>query len=468
MSTIKRILSSISSKSSHVSDLSYTDTYFKEIGFKLGENSCLGSTESPDLDGEEISFYKDGFLFDEERSEEDEENSYASNENDVYEDEGDIESEIMDIDKITSLQDELNDIDIIAQVRIEKDDVIEENKKRKRLFPSTKGIRAYSNKYLSFLSHLLRADKTCDGSPEYSLNKSNHNLKIDESEGFFVNNQKSDNFTDMNLQVSHTHSTLENQHDTVVGDDAEGRTSVESAASAMRRRWTTIKFLFVIGGFWLIFAIVVIVLAFHDAAKNDNSVDSKAGEGLTQISNGWDILDLPTSTAPEFTAAHHELLAILTTVSPSSNETIYDYVSPQFKAFDWLAQSADLQSFSIQRLIQRWVLAIMFLTINGDSWSSNSETMNTNAWMSDTHECSWFSTHSTEICDAWDRITIISLGHVNARGTLPSELGLLSSIKHIYMPDNNILGTIPSELSELTKLGESISCIFDCSMSIFS
>ena len=46
-----------------------TDTYFDEIGFKLGDNSCLGSTESrQELDGEEILFYNDVSMYESDES----------------------------------------------------------------------------------------------------------------------------------------------------------------------------------------------------------------------------------------------------------------------------------------------------------------------------------------------------------------------------------------------------------------
>jgi Leucine-rich repeat (LRR) protein len=271
------------------------------------------------------------------------------------------------------------------------------------------------------------------------------------------------------------------------------------------RTKATIKFLLLLGSFLLIVAAVVLLLAAtqkNDNKKNawnntNNNNNNNDTTSLIPMSQGWDIdgniapfLDAssPTSTpptvppsisttAPPLTDTQEELLTILASVSPTSKEFIRDHrESPQFQALDWLANDVNVDKYSMRRLVQRWVMATFYLSTNGDDWDTATTTTTATttsnqttraglkgpagaeegtaaSWMSQTHECEWYTTHNQKIiCDGQERLVVLSLGHRNLRGTLPTELGLLTTLKRLYLPDNHIDGSIPTDLALLTKL----------------
>mmetsp|Transcript_12279 Transcript_12279/g.17127 ORF Transcript_12279/g.17127 Transcript_12279/m.17127 type:complete len:113 (+) Transcript_12279:78-416(+) len=46
----------------------------------------------------------------------------------------------------------------------------------------------------------------------------------------------------------------------------------------------------------------------------------------------------------------------------------------------------------------------------------------------------------------------LNVGGCNLRSTIPTELGLLEVVTHLWLDSNNLVGTIPSELGQLTNL----------------
>ena len=63
---------------------------------------------------------------------------------------------------------------------------------------------------------------------------------------------------------------------------------------------------------------------------------------------------------------------------------------------------------------------------------------------------SWCSFHGIT-CDDFDQIIKISLEQNNLEGTIPSELGMLASLRSLRLHYNYIAGTIPSELGALSS-----------------
>jgi len=55
-------------------------------------------------------------------------------------------------------------------------------------------------------------------------------------------------------------------------------------------------------------------------------------------------------------------------------------------------------------------------------------------------------------CDGFHQITRMSLGHNVLRGSLPSEIGILSASEYLVLSYNFITGTIPSEIGMLSSL----------------
>jgi len=140
----------------------------------------------------------------------------------------------------------------------------------------------------------------------------------------------------------------------------------------------------------------------------------------------------------------------------SRGETFADYYRGdddiRIKAREWLIRDPQFNSYSDDRLIQRWVLPILaygFRRASGPQTLSN--------WAQYTNECSWFHTlgedGGTELCNGNGLYVRLDLRRQNLVGTIPSELALLSNhLRMIHLFDNLIYGTVPSDLGSLANL----------------
>jgi len=89
------------------------------------------------------------------------------------------------------------------------------------------------------------------------------------------------------------------------------------------------------------------------------------------------------------------------------------------------------------------VLKKLYDSTNGSSW------FNTWNFTSDQSYCTYYG---IECGDESEQIVRIMLQSNNLRGSLPSELGMLSSLHYFDFDRNDITGTIPSELGVLSSL----------------
>lgn len=88
-------------------------------------------------------------------------------------------------------------------------------------------------------------------------------------------------------------------------------------------------------------------------------------------------------------------------------------------------------------------LVALYNSTNGQNWTNNS------GWLTNCDPCNnW----SGVICDANDRVTILSLSNNNLVGEIPSELKDLDQLTELYLFDNSIGGEIPPSLGILTNL----------------
>ena len=132
----------------------------------------------------------------------------------------------------------------------------------------------------------------------------------------------------------------------------------------------------------------------------------------------------------------------------SSQSSLRDTNSPQYKAVEWLVQDKvdNGSNWSGYELLQRYVLRVLYLSAGGDNWSNSAPT-------------SWFGASS--VCD-WGPITVqcngngqqvdrLQLGANNLQGTIPDELGHLTSLTYLNLFNNfQLTSTIPTQLGQLT------------------
>jgi Leucine-rich repeat (LRR) protein len=126
--------------------------------------------------------------------------------------------------------------------------------------------------------------------------------------------------------------------------------------------------------------------------------------------------------------------------------------SPQAQAYDWVLAHPPTEGDFVARQLQRFALATLFYSTDGGNWSVN------DGWLDpDVIECNWY--HDEEMKSACyngsQTVTGIGLYDNGIRGTLPSEIALLSSLELLLLDSNDELsGRIPESLATLPALVE--------------
>ncbi|CAB9499410.1 Leucine rich repeat N-terminal domain [Seminavis robusta] len=147
-----------------------------------------------------------------------------------------------------------------------------------------------------------------------------------------------------------------------------------------------------------------------------------------------------------------------------------DSESPHYAALEWIALNDtpvettisldflddnatmrdDLRS---QRLVQRYVLALLYFTTDGPTgWKESNE------FLSQDHECDWSGALSCTGTEETNRtghvVTTIDLRANGLSGPLIPELAALADLQFLHLEGNDITGSLPASLSSLTNLRE--------------
>jgi len=88
-------------------------------------------------------------------------------------------------------------------------------------------------------------------------------------------------------------------------------------------------------------------------------------------------------------------------------------------------------------------LVALYDATNGNEWKENTN------WLSDAPVCDWYGL----FCRNDDDVIEINMYYNTLRGSIPSELGLLTNLERLDLDDNSLTGSIPSELGLLNNLG---------------
>ena len=147
------------------------------------------------------------------------------------------------------------------------------------------------------------------------------------------------------------------------------------------------------------------------------------------------------------------LFDFLQRISPDGGGALQNSSSPQYKAYQWLAGNSNLASYPAFRLRQRYSLATLYYSTNGDGWTTKT------LWLSNENECLWFTRVGRQpVCGQDSLFQRLNLYYNNLFGTIPPELSLLSnSLESINLaggPKRFLVGNVPTELGLLTNLQE--------------
>jgi hypothetical protein len=115
------------------------------------------------------------------------------------------------------------------------------------------------------------------------------------------------------------------------------------------------------------------------------------------------------------------LTELLSDVSTDGGEALQTPSTAQNEALNWLAGNANLDSYADEKKIQRYVLATLFYSLNGNSWTNN------NGWLTDSDECDWYNqADDGPFCTVDGGVRELDFFQNNLDGTIPPEVGLLS------------------------------------------
>ena len=151
------------------------------------------------------------------------------------------------------------------------------------------------------------------------------------------------------------------------------------------------------------------------------------------------------------------VLGDVSTVSPLSE--LVDEASVAHTALIWLDKEDDLIvcSDGSRAVVQRYVLAMFYFSMNGFEWSncraSSSEVagpcIDGKPWLDSSHECEWYGIE----CDTNSTVTKLTLKANNLVGVLPDELFFLSGLVGLSLDHNMFIGgEIPEAIGKLTQL----------------
>ena len=124
--------------------------------------------------------------------------------------------------------------------------------------------------------------------------------------------------------------------------------------------------------------------------------------------------------------------------------------SPQSQSLQWLLEKSNFEDWSFQRQVQRFAMATIYYATGGPSWSNDA---GGNKWLTNATECGWSQGDSQgNFCSKNDALVSLYQASNALRGTIPDEIGLLTSLNVINLGGNTLSGTVPSQLGSLTAL----------------
>mmetsp|Transcript_19040 Transcript_19040/g.27535 ORF Transcript_19040/g.27535 Transcript_19040/m.27535 type:complete len:468 (+) Transcript_19040:110-1513(+) len=165
-----------------------------------------------------------------------------------------------------------------------------------------------------------------------------------------------------------------------------------------------------------------------------------------------------TYLTPEQSIHLQSLRNILSpTISTTESLRSYTY-TPQYKALYWLAFQDERRmvlpstSRDIQKLSQRYILALLYFATGGENWTHVYQ------FLSGLDECEWNGNNDEEYvggvgsCNGDGLVQTVALWKNNLKGQLPMELGELSAVKVLSLYSNQLTGTLPANFVQMKSL----------------
>ncbi|CAB9496756.1 Leucine rich repeat N-terminal domain [Seminavis robusta] len=203
-------------------------------------------------------------------------------------------------------------------------------------------------------------------------------------------------------------------------------TDIVKSGKAVRQLVLVLALLLCLG-----LAIVVPLVLVGTTAGDGDNIDSSVEQTAT----------VPPTRRPPFHKILHPYVLEEIKRDPYSTEAL---------ANEWMQDDPNLETYSEDRLLQRFTLACFWYATNRENtWKR------TDQWMSHSvSECDWYTVHPNKtICDENNVFRILNLTGNALKGTIPEALNLYGQVVVSDVSHNKLAGTIPS-ISERSKVFE--------------
>jgi Leucine-rich repeat (LRR) protein len=138
---------------------------------------------------------------------------------------------------------------------------------------------------------------------------------------------------------------------------------------------------------------------------------------------------------------------VLDLLPGETKTSLADPNSPQSFAFQWLMEDPMLAMYNGDRILQRFALATLYFSANGENWVADDGT-----WLSYEDECSWYSDTLDGLLCSEGQYKILSINQLSINGSLPDEVWLLSSLVSLQLFGHDLPGKLPTRIGKMAHL----------------
>lgn len=206
-----------------------------------------------------------------------------------------------------------------------------------------------------------------------------------------------------------------------------------------RRLWSLATLVLVTISAGALIGTVIGIIVYFSMDKKDDTNRSTFDERFVST--------ISPSSAPTFISSE----ILLGAVQLSGVDALANTTSPQFQAVGWMSSvdQLDIEDFGGRKFAQRYALVVMYFSFQGEDW------INQEQWLTPTvHECDWSTGISCQIDETSNLLMVVGFDATrnNLQGTIPFEIGLLTSSETFRIPKNKVQGTIPESIGAMTSL----------------
>jgi hypothetical protein len=145
----------------------------------------------------------------------------------------------------------------------------------------------------------------------------------------------------------------------------------------------------------------------------------------------------------------HRFWSLGETIESSVGVEIFDNSTHEYEALRWISNSDPLQldvNAPLDVILQRFILANLYFATQGDGWTKTYD------FLSKKHECEWNDGEHGVFCAPDQKVSSVSLVASNLDGTLPRDIGLLTTMGVLNLTENSLRGYIPGSFGVLADL----------------